>query len=140
MYPNRFAGAQERGERLRGSAGRYTVRGIMDTLDKLEDSIRRFAEAYGQLREEREHLSGELLLVSVELEQARETVVSVRDGSAAASVADARVREIDARKDELRESVQRIIRKIDEYSASTMTDTSAGDGGQMATVFPVNRT
>lgn len=90
-------------------------RGIMDTLDRLENSITRFVAAYRKQREQSEHYSGELLLVGVELEQARDTIAGLKEDLARCAETGDRYREFDARKDELREQIRIIVEKLDRF-------------------------
>jgi FtsZ-binding cell division protein ZapB len=87
----------------------------MDTLDRLEDVIKRYVEAYQILREEKEHLSGELVLFEAELGQARDTIRNLRLELEKFAAEDVRYREFEARREELREYIKTVIDKIDRY-------------------------
>jgi len=88
----------------------------MNTLERLDSSLQKFIEVYQKLREEKEYLSGELVLLNAELEQAKETILNLRNELERFASGDAKYRDLQTRKDELREIIKSIINKIDRYS------------------------
>jgi uncharacterized coiled-coil DUF342 family protein len=94
----------------------------METIDRLESSIQKLFEANREIQKERDDLSRRVQAIGNELDQARETIRSLRGDLAKYMDSDDRYREFDAKKSELREHILSIIERIEKYSDSDPID------------------
>lgn len=90
----------------------------METIDRLESSIRRLSEAHREIRKERDDLSRRIQTVMDDLDTARETIRTLRLDLAKYTEADDRYRDFDVKKSEIHEHILSIIEKIEKCDDS----------------------